>query len=108
MKDFFIDGIKYEYSFMGNTFKLKVRGRIDTTLSAKLENMTDYLIAGNDIHKVEIDCSNLEYISSMGLRWLLGLQKKTRAIEFRLIHTNDDVRTILESVGYDSIMTIIG
>ena len=57
-----------------NTVTFKVEGRIDTTTAPVLEKMIN-----DECETVEgliLDLENLAYISSAGLRVLLGAQKK--------------------------------
>ena len=55
--------------------------------------------------KLEFDFTDLEYISSAGLRVLLIMQKRCkRGITLKCI--NDDIREILEQTGFDSILNV--
>ena len=62
------------------------------------ENLT---YSGNLI----LDCSDLVYISSAGLRVLLSLQKK-RTAGMKLIHVGELVREVFEMTGFIDILTI--
>jgi anti-sigma B factor antagonist len=49
----------------------------------------------------------LEYISSAGLRVLLGAQKKMqKAGSLKLINVCDDIMEVLEMTGFADILTI--
>ena len=57
----------------------------------------------------DIDLANLEYVSSAGLRVLVGAQKLASRAggELRLLHPSKDVRDIFEMTGLAEIMTIV-
>ena len=58
----------------GNALTLKVKGRIDTATSPKLQKEIEDSIEG--VETLAFDFSEMEYISSSGLRVLLSAQKK--------------------------------
>lgn len=85
---------------------LTVEGRIDTITSQELDdeiqkemNNFDYLI---------IDFTNVKYISSAGLRVLIGTQKKLRPenIPFVIKNVNDNVGEIFRVSGFNQLLTI--
>ncbi len=55
---------------------IKVNGRLDTIASRDfMTDVTTWLDSG--VHDVVVDCEELEYISSSGLRVLMTIYKKT-------------------------------
>ena len=52
-----------------------------------------------------IDCTQLEYIASSGLRLLLGILKQAKASGSRVVlkNVNEVVRDVLELTGFISI-----
>ena len=58
----------------GNEAVLKVEGRLDTLNSPELSEEIDGL--GEDISSIVMDFSELEYISSSGLRVVIIAKKK--------------------------------
>ena len=54
----------------------KFKGRLDT-MAAQNTDISDFL--SNADKKIVFDCSNLEFISSAGLRLLLALFKESRS-----------------------------
>ncbi|MCQ2456266.1 MAG: STAS domain-containing protein [Clostridia bacterium] len=89
----------------GNELKLAVAGRLDTTSAPELEaeiasmpDVTDSLV---------LDFSELEYISSAGLRVLLAAQKKMNVKgKMTLTGVNEDVMDVFEITGFSDILTI--
>ncbi len=55
---------------------------------------------------VVMDASDLEYISSAGLRVLLALKKRCGSKPFRIINVNDDVMNVFDITGFSEIMEI--
>ena len=85
---------------------LTVEGRIDTITSQELDKeITEEL--GN-FDSVIIDFTDLEYISSAGLRVLIATQKKLKADDIPLVirNVNDSVGEIFRMSGFDKILKI--
>ena len=79
-------------------------GELDTAAAAGAEVSLQPLLEseGKD---VVIDCTKLEYISSSGLRILLGILKQARAVGSRVVlnNVNDVIKDVLELTGFISI-----
>ena len=79
-------------------------GELDTAAAQETENALQPLLNshGKDI---VIDCTELEYISSSGLRVLLGILKQAQAVGSRVIlkNVNDVIRDVLDLTGFISI-----
>ncbi|MCQ2399588.1 MAG: STAS domain-containing protein, partial [Clostridia bacterium] len=58
----------------GNKLTIALQGRLDTMTAPKLEEELKASLSG--ITELEFDFSQLDYISSAGLRVLLSAQKK--------------------------------
>lgn len=85
---------------------LTVEGRIDTITSQELDKeITEEL--GN-FDSLIIDFTDLEYISSAGLRVLIATQKKLKADDIPLVirNVNDAVNEIFRMSGFDKILKI--
>jgi anti-sigma B factor antagonist len=84
---------------------LKVSGRLDTTTAPDLEKeLLDQL---KDVEELCIDFSDLEYISSAGLRVLLSAQKTmNKQGSMELTGVNDTIMEIFEVTGFNEILTI--
>ena len=84
---------------------LKVSGRLDTTTAPDLEKeLLDQL---KDVEELYIDFSDLEYISSAGLRVLLSAQKTmNKQGSMELTGVNDTIMEIFEVTGFNEILTI--
>lgn len=85
---------------------IKASGRVDTNTSPQLQ--TAVLSAFQSSGSVTIDCQGLVYISSAGLRVFLIAQKTatSKGGSFVLTNVSPEVLSILDLVGFSSILTI--
>ena len=84
---------------------IEIVGRLDTITAPVLEKT----IADNidDVKNLVLDFNGLEYISSAGLRVLLGAQKKMQKIgSMKLIGVCEDVMEVFEMTGFADILVI--
>lgn len=85
---------------------LYIEGRIDTLTSQDLEKeINDEM--GN-FESLILDFTDVEYISSAGLRVLIATQKKLKEddIPFVIKNVNDTVNEIFKMSGFDKILKI--
>ena len=85
------------------SLSIALQGRLDTTTAPQLE--AELLLAG--ITELVLDFSELEYISSAGLRVLLSAQKvmsKQGAMILRGV--NEEIMEVFEITGFSDILTI--
>lgn len=84
---------------------IAVSGRLDTTTAPELEKVFKSSLEG--ISDLTVDITNLEYISSAGLRTLLAAQK-TMAKQGKMVVTGvqDAVMEVFEVTGFSSVLTI--
>lgn len=83
-------------------------GQLDTRTSHDFEKkIAEFLAAGE--RRFIIDLSQLDYVSSAGLRVLLLLAKKLNAMEGDLVLTgmNAQVREVFDVAGFTTIFTIL-
>ncbi len=83
-------------------------GNLDTNTSPEAEAFLDDLLQ-KGIQKLVIDFQKLEYVSSAGLRVLLGLAKKMSGSggEIRLCGLNKTVREVFDVSGFSTLMKIV-
>jgi len=85
----------------GGRMTVALIGELDNTASRKAE--TDLTpVVEQDNNDVVIDCKDLGYISSSGLRLLLNIYKHQRSIGKRsiLTHMNDYIREVFLIGGF--------
>ena len=84
---------------------LEVTGRLDTITAPALDKTINENL--EEIKALILDFKNLEYISSAGLRVLLGTQKKMQQIgTMKLINVCEEVMEVFEMTGFADILTI--
>ena len=84
---------------------IELVGRLDTTTAPALDKAISIDIEGTK--KLVIDFKSLEYISSAGLRVLLGAQKKMQKIgSMKVINVCEEVMEVFEMTGFADILTI--
>ena len=78
---------------------LEITGRLDTTTAPNLESAINDL--PEDTKELIFDISGVEYISSAGIRVLLGAYKKMNTNQgiMRIEKANDMVREVFEMTG---------
>ena len=89
----------------GNRLVLAVSGRLDTMTAPELENVIKENLDG--VEELVLDFENLEYISSAGLRVVLGTRKAMGDNgKFSVRNLCSDVREIFDITGFSDIITI--
>ncbi|MCQ2283780.1 MAG: STAS domain-containing protein [Bacteroidales bacterium] len=85
-----------------------LNGRLDTTNASKFQQDIEPLMEG-DNPDIEIDCTNMEYTSSQGLRLFLMLQKSVTSRAGNLILTNmkPQVKEVFDITGFSNIINIL-
>lgn len=84
---------------------LALSGRLDTNTAPELEAELGAKI--KDISELVLDFSNLEYISSAGLRVLLSAQKELNT-HGKMVVKNvcEDIMDVFDITGFAEILTI--
>lgn len=84
---------------------LTLGGRLDTVTAPELSDVINKL--PEDTNGIVLDCKDLEYISSAGLRVLLVAHKAMSAREgLKLTNVNEMVGEVLEVTGFASVLNI--
>jgi anti-sigma B factor antagonist len=84
---------------------LELIGRLDTTTAPALENEIKQSIDG--VNELEFDFKQLEYISSAGLRVLLGAQKTMNKQGTMVIrNVGEVIMEIFDITGFSDILSI--
>ena len=84
---------------------IKLEGQLDTMTAPALEKeLKDSL---ENVTGLTLDLEKLEYISSAGLRVLLGTQKAmSKQGTMTVTHVNETVMEIFDVTGFSDILTI--
>lgn len=97
--------MKIEKKLKGTTLILALYGRLDTNTAPQLEQEIRGL--AEEITELIFDMKELVYISSAGLRVLLGAQKRMNAQGcMRVRHVGEEVMDVFRLTGFTDILTI--
>lgn len=89
----------------GNELTVALEGRLDTATAPQLEAELNQIIGGAE--KLVFDFTGLEYLSSAGLRVLLGAQKiMNKQGEMIVRNVNETIMEIFEITGFCDVLTI--
>lgn len=84
---------------------ITLSGRLDTATAPKVEEtLRAALFEAPAVRRIVIDATNLSYISSSGLRVILGLRKLCATTEMH--HVQKDVRAVLDLTGIGKLLVI--
>ena len=87
----------------GDSTNVCLSGRLDTSTAPEFEAFVNDNLA--DVSNLTLDCKELEYISSAGLRVLLGMQKKLKGA-MKLTNVGELIMEVFEMTGFADILTI--
>ncbi|MBQ2163358.1 MAG: STAS domain-containing protein [Muribaculaceae bacterium] len=78
-----------------------LNGQLDTAAAVQVEKELKPLYDNED-KDIVIDCENLEYIASSGLRIMLGILKKAKQHGHTVTLTglNDDIKNVFKMTGF--------
>ena len=97
--------MKIEKVLNGEIGKIIIAGRLDTQTAPELEKELDAVIS--NLKELTFDMSELEYISSAGLRVILKAQKiMNKQGSMKLIGVNDSIMEVFDITGFIDILTI--
>lgn len=79
-------------------------GRLDTTAASQLNNDIKPLLDNADKHII-LDCANLTFISSSGLRLFLTIRKATIAQggNVTIRNTSNDIKQVFTITGFNNL-----
>ena len=91
-----------EFNKDDGNLNIALDGRLDVTTSPEFEI---FINENYESGSIVINCENLTYISSAGLRVLLGAHKKTKGA-MKLTNVNEVVMEVLEMTAFADILVI--
>ena len=91
----------------GNQVIVAFSGRLDTPSSVQTAEDVKPLYEMSN-KEIILDCTELEYISSSGLRIFLSIRKQaaTQGCKVIVRHINDDIRQVFMMTGFVSLFEI--
>ncbi|MCR4877021.1 MAG: STAS domain-containing protein [Clostridiales bacterium] len=89
----------------GKELTVAIEGRLDTTTAPELE--AELLKSMPDAERLTLDLTDLQYISSAGLRVLLSAHKAmNNKGGMKITHVNEIVREVFDVTGFTDILNI--
>ncbi len=89
----------------GSKLVIALEGRLDTTTAPELEKELKTCLDG--VTDLTLDLTNLDYISSAGLRVLLSAHKTMmKQGQMKVTNASEIVREVFEVTGFCDILTI--
>lgn len=84
---------------------ISIEGSIDTLTAPDFEKQV--LNALDGVKKLILDFSNVQYVSSAGLRSILLLNEKMEETgEMTIKNINEEVREVFEMTGFDELINL--
>lgn len=85
-----------------------MNGSLDTLAAEQVESQIQELESLSD-KPLTIDCTNLEYIASSGLRLLIRLKKAFGANGYKvtLVNVNDNILEVLKVTHFDRLFVLV-
>ena len=89
----------------GSALTLQLEGRLDTTTSPQLEAELSASLDG--VKQLTLDLQQLAYLSSAGLRVILGAQKRmNKQGRMTVTHVCSEIMEVFEITGFVDILNI--
>lgn len=90
----------------GNKAIVMLDGRIDAKISPELE--AEMLALTKEIKALDLDFSQVDYISSAGLRTLMVVQNELedKGGSMKILNPGDEIMEIFEVTGFTDFLTI--
>lgn len=89
----------------GEVVVVHIEGRLDAASSPQLEKQINGVIDAGHF-KIVLDCTNLDYLSSAGMRLMLSLFKRLKSVEGKLVACNlkDEVMEVIKMAGFNQVL----
>ena len=89
----------------GTELTMFLSGRLDTVAAVDFEKALDTV--SKDVTLLIVDCAELSYVASSGLRMFLRAQKRMNA-QGKLVvrHVQESVMEVFSMTGFDSLLQI--
>ena len=90
----------------GSELTVRLNGELNTLTAPKLSTLLDAELGG--VENLTLDFKDCDYVSSAGLRVLLGTFKQLKATDgdMRLVNVGEGFMDVLENTGLDGVFDI--
>jgi len=99
------EGFTIKASLQGDTLSIALTGQLDTITAPTLLAFFETTREEHPIEAVVVDCSDLNYVSSAGLRVLVIMRKACQG-GVTLANPNEFVTEVLGQTGFAAVLTI--
>lgn len=91
----------------GEIFVVELEGRMDTNTSPEFQKEMEAYYSKEGFNMI-LDFDKLDFVSSAGLRVLLLIQKKSKALSGSLVIKNvkPEIQEVFDMTGFSDILTI--
>jgi anti-anti-sigma factor len=93
-----------EKNITNNTAELKIKGWLDTQTAPQLGEALDEL--DSSVTELVFDMSELEYISSAGLRQIVVAHKKMQG-NLTIKNVSDEIMDVFQMTGFNKHLNIV-
>lgn len=99
--------MKIEVKQDGGIFVVELEGRMDTNTSPEFQKEMEAYYSKEGFNMI-LDFDKLDFVSSAGLRVLLLIQKKSKALNGNLVIKNvkPEIQEVFDMTGFSDILTI--
>ncbi len=95
------------FSNASGRLQIQLGGRVDSITAPAFLKAWEEEFNNNKVESVVIDCADLQYISSAGLRVLLMIKKALPDQELILNGVDEPIMEILETTGFSDMFTVV-
>ena len=95
--------MKITFAKENGALTVVLEGRLDTTTAPEFETFLNTNV--NGVESLTVNCEKLAYVSSAGLRVLLGAHKKMKGA-IKLVGVQELVMEVFEMTGFADIFAI--
>ena len=96
-----------EFRNASGRLQIRLCGRVDSLTAPAFLKAWEEEVSTDKVDSVVVDCADLKYISSAGLRVLLMIKKSLPGKELILHNVNESVMDILDTTGFSDIFTVV-
>jgi len=99
--------MKTDIQQLEDKYLVTLEGELDTVAAAEVEKTLQPLYSTNG-KDVVIDCTELEYIASSGLRILISILKGAKAGGSKVVlkNMNEDIKSVFKLTGFINIFEV--
>lgn len=99
--------MKIEFNTENENTMVELEGRIDTNTSPEFQNALEEYY-NKEGFSIILNFEKLDFVSSAGLRVLLLIQKKAKALSGKMVIKNvkPEIQEVFDMTGFSDILTI--